>query len=466
MELGRRHVMIAKDRGRGLVLVGFAVAFVATAMTWQAWAQQDATQQYRLPPAAPNRQANTTYQPNVKGKVNVNDINVPGLKPARIPVNPSDPIANVNNQPITRQQLADECLAREGKKVLELLINRTLIDQELHRRKMDVTAAEIDQEIETVARRFGITREGWLRTLDKERGISPFQYARDIIYPAIALRKLSSGRVTVTPSDLKNAFEAQYGEKLRCRMIMVDKSQKAIAIWEQLRQNPGGFEKIAQDQSIDSASRSLGGLVGEPITRHAYPQTLSDAAFYQLVDGDASDHDPTHKPKDGDFTGPIQVGESVWVILRRESIVAAATGLSLKDPQVAAQTRELIYEVKLKEAMADVFRELIKASSIENLLVGSVKLANEEKDPDYGVDDNVKLMSRESGSPADQKAAPTAASPAQQRAKLPPPAALSAEAAKQYEKMNRPLKPGGNATTSSNPNGTGSVTTAPTPPSN
>ena len=73
---------------------------------------------------------------------------MPGLKPARIPVNPGDPIAIVNNQIISRQQLADECLAREGKKVLELLINRTLIDQALRGKKLEITAAEIDQEIE------------------------------------------------------------------------------------------------------------------------------------------------------------------------------------------------------------------------------------------------------------------------------------------------------------------------------
>ena len=54
--------------------------------------------------------------------------------------------------------------------------------------------------------------------------------------------------------------------------------------------------------------------MAQPITRHAYPQTLSDAAFRQLVDGDPSDKDPTHKPQDGVFTGPIQVGEMAWVI--------------------------------------------------------------------------------------------------------------------------------------------------------
>ena len=38
-------------------------------------------------------------------------------------------------------------------------------------------------------------------------------------------------------------------------------------------------------------------------------------------------------------------------------------------------------------------QELIKASAIENQLTGTVKLANEEKHTEYGVQDDVKLMS-------------------------------------------------------------------------
>ena len=202
--------MIAKDRGRGVWLFGFVLAIVMIVAVCPSRAQQNSPSKFKLPPPAPNTKADPQYNVNVK------DIDVPGLKPTptAIPVNPGDPIAIVNGQIISRQQLADECVAKEGKKVLELLIHRTLIDQGLRARKLEVTAAEIDQEIDTVAQRFGINREQWLRTLDKERGISPVQYARDIIYPALALRKLSSGRVQVTPEDMKNAFEAQYGAKL------------------------------------------------------------------------------------------------------------------------------------------------------------------------------------------------------------------------------------------------------------
>jgi parvulin-like peptidyl-prolyl isomerase len=343
-------VIFTKDRGRGLRLCGFTLAAALAGSACPARAQDDADQRFKLPPAAPrNGQGAASATP--KKMVRLDDIDAPALRPTQIPVNPTDPIIIINGQVITRQQLADECVIRKGKEIAELMINRTLIQQALRAKKLEVTAVEIDQEIENVARRFQLSREGWLRTLDKERGISPVQYARDIIYPALALRKLCTGRVTVTPKDMQDAFEAQYAEKIRCRMILVDTQVKAVGIWEKLRENPGGFEKMAVDQSMDTGSRALGGLLGEPITRHAYPQALSDAAFRQLVDGDVEDKDPSHKPKDGSFTGPIQVNEMVWVILRRESLEAKRTDVSLKDERVRKATYEMIYEVKVKETM-------------------------------------------------------------------------------------------------------------------
>ena len=394
--------------------------------------------------AAP--QAEDTPKADTRQPVRLDQLNVPGVQLTAIPVNPGDPIAIVNNQIISRQQLADECVARRGKEILETLINRTLIEQALKSRKQEITAAEIDQEIDNVAHRFGIGREAWLRTLDKERGISPVQYARDIIWPALALRKLCTGRVTVTPKDLSDAFESQYGDKIRCRMIMTDKLAKAQDIWERLKKNPAGFEKIAQDESMDSGSRSLGGQLAEPITRHAYPQTVADSAFLQLVDGDVNDSDPTHKPNNGDFTGPIQAAEAVWVILRRDAVIPAVEGVSLKDERIKKQTYEMIYEVKLKETMGLVFQELVKAAGIENKLVGSVKIANEEQEPDFNTADknNTKLMGNRGagGGTTDDKVARTGASAeaATPRVKLPAPSAVPADAVEQFEKLNRPLK--------------------------
>jgi foldase protein PrsA len=365
---------------------------------------------------------------------------VPGVTPVRLPVNPSDAIALVNNQPITRLQLADECVAKEGKKILETMIHRVLVEQALARQKLSVTAAEIDQEIDSIAQRFGISRDIWLRTLEKERGISPAQYAREIVYPAIALRKLCSNRVQVTQKDMQEAFESQYSEKLRVRMILVNTQNKAMQLWEQLHDNPGGFEAVAKEQSMDPGSKALGGLLGDPITRHAYPRNVSDSAFRELVDGDPRDRDPSHKPKDGDITGVIQAGESAFIILRREELIPAVKNVSLKDEHIRQNTYDMIYQVKLKEAMEKFFEDLVKEAAIENRLTGSVKMANEDLHPEYRVDGDVKLMGRKDGEDAAATRAGGAPGAAARTAKIPQPAALSPEAAKQF----RPLKPGGN----------------------
>ncbi|MFO0909937.1 MAG: parvulin peptidyl-prolyl isomerase [Isosphaeraceae bacterium] len=363
----------------------------------------------------------------------------PQLKLTAIPVNPSDPIAIINGEVITRSQLADECVARKGEEILETLVARKLIEQALRGKKIEVTASEIDQEIENVAQRVaGIGREAWLRTLDKERGISPIQYARDIIYPALALRKLAGPRVQVTETDMQDSFEAQYGDKIRCRMIMVDKLHTATEIWEELRKNPGGFEKLAMERSMDSGSRSIGGLLTEPISRHAYPRTVSDAAFQQLVDGDPKDKDPSHKPKDGDFTGPIQVAEATWVILRRESVIPAQ-GIDRNNPAVKKQVYDMIYEVKLKEAMGAYMIELMQQASIDNKLTGKVKLANEQVD----LDQEVKLMGgRPNATNTNTATTRPAATPSNSgnaaRLKTPPPAALSPDVVKQTEKLTAP----------------------------
>jgi hypothetical protein len=441
--------MIAKDCGRTTTGWVLGLALAGMVATEPALAQQKSRSLFGGSRPAATTKAEETPANDATKPVRLDQIDVPGVKLTAIPVNPTDPIAVVNNQMITRQQLADECVARKGKEILETLINRVLIDQALKSQKLEITAAEIDQEIDNVARRFGIGREAWLRTLDKERGISPVQYARDIIYPALALRKLCAGRVTVTPKDMQDAFDSQYGDKIRCRMIMVDKLPKAQDIWERLRKNPGGFEKIAQDESMDPGSRSLGGQLAEPITRHAYPQNVSDAAFRQLVDGDPADKDPSHKPKNGDFTGPIQAAESVWVILRRDAIIPATEGVSLKNEQVKKQTYEMIYEVKLKETMGMVFQELVRAAAIDNKLVGTVKLANEDQNPDFNSVDprNVKLMKPPGGDDGthDANAVRTGgaegAAGGASKLKVPPPAAASPEVIQQYEKLRKtPLK--------------------------
>jgi len=216
--------MYAKDCMRRALSYVAGIAVACMLSTQIASAQQPRRSLFGSRNAAPQSQ-DASSSPSSDGAqqqpapARLDQMDVPPAQLARIPVNPTDPIAIVNGQVISRQQLADECVARRGKEVLETLINRTLIEQALKRNQQEVTAAEIEQEIENVAQRFGIGRKAWLQTLDKERGISPGQYAREIIYPALALRKLSTGRVTVTEKVSDHLHRHALVEKMLGRRV-------------------------------------------------------------------------------------------------------------------------------------------------------------------------------------------------------------------------------------------------------
>lgn len=335
-----------------------------------------------------------------------------------VPVNPTDPIAVVNGETITRQELADECVARAGEKILADLINRKLIEQAVKASKVHVTQAEVDAEIERQAQSMAkMSREQWLQTLAKERGITPSQYARDIVFPNLALKKMAAPQVQVTKQDLKEAFEANYGERLHIRMIMVNSMQMAKMICEELRRSPGTakFEQIARDRSIDTATRALGGLVADPITRHANPRNVVDKAFAQLVDGDPADK--AHKPKDGAITGPIEVDKNSWVILMREKVVPGNTEARPDDPDIQKNLTSQIIDAKLQERMQTIFNGMYEKAAIDNKLTGQVsngQIKNELTSARGEVDNSVTPSA---GSPQPKAAAarPAAAGGATRR---------------------------------------------------
>ena len=374
--------MISQDRGRKVVQTLMASAFIGVVASQNAPAQlRDLIHPKKAATPPPAAAPAAGEQPH--------------LETVRLPTNTTDPIAIVNGEVITRQQLADECIARKGTEILDTLIARRLIEQEMRKKKLEITAAEIDAEIDRVAEGVGhVSREVWLRTLDKERNISPAAYARDIIYPSLALRKLAEPRVQVTDQDIKDAFEANFGPRLRCRIIMTNDIRKATEIWEELRKNPGGFEKLAQEKSLDSATRSFGGLLPDPIARHANPRNVSDPAFKQLVDGDPNDKNPAHKPKDGDITGPIQVNDDAWLVMKREALAPGKSGTA-DDPQIRNMLSVQMFDVKLKDAMNTIYAELMSSAKIDNQLTGQFKEANEEKTAEYQAAsaENVKLKS-------------------------------------------------------------------------
>jgi hypothetical protein len=67
--------------------------------------------------------------------------------------------ATINGRRITVRQLADECIARYGREMLENEINFKLLSQELKKKRLRVTQAQIDEEVARAAEAYGYVTE-------------------------------------------------------------------------------------------------------------------------------------------------------------------------------------------------------------------------------------------------------------------------------------------------------------------
>src|SRR5215218_5735469 len=151
--------MVAWTRGRKTRAMMVALAGLGAFGGSQATAQLNRFSRSKA--AAPKAAAPAQKDQAPPASFRQSDIPKVGL--TRIPVNPTDPIAMVNGEAITRQQLSDECVARKGEEILDTLIARKLIDMALRANRLEVTAAEIDAEIDNVAHNVAhINRDAWL----------------------------------------------------------------------------------------------------------------------------------------------------------------------------------------------------------------------------------------------------------------------------------------------------------------
>jgi len=186
-------------------------------------------------------------------------------------------VALVNGDEISRNELGRQCLWHFGEEVLESVVNRQLIEQHCQENNVTVTEAQVQAEIERVARSFGLPVDQWLKLLQDDRKIGPKQYAHEIIWPKLALERLAASKLEVTPQELQEAFEMEFGPSVQCRIIVCTDRAKAEQAHAAAVANPDDFGNLAKRLS-DDASASSKGLI-QPIHKHMGDTVIEHAAF-------------------------------------------------------------------------------------------------------------------------------------------------------------------------------------------
>jgi parvulin-like peptidyl-prolyl isomerase len=267
--------------------------------------------------------------------------------------------ALVNGEPIGVERVLDACLERHGRETLEILITRRLIEQALGRERQQVTQADIDSEIARAAEAMGFHKPdgsadvaAWLRRVTADEKLPLRHYVEDIVQPTVALKKLV-GKVPVTQDDLDKAFQATFGPRARCRVVILDSQRRAQEVWQMARENPTAEHvgDLAEKYSVDPTSKTLRGEV-PPIQRYGGQPAIEREAFAL---------------RPGELSGVVQVADR-FMVLFCEGFTDPAP---VKPAEVRDELHADIFEKKQRIEMARYFSHLREAAAIDNFLAGT-----------------------------------------------------------------------------------------------
>lgn len=286
-----------------------------------------------------NAQATRTSSPAANAVAPANQTSSPNI------------VAVVNAHPITRGRLADAAVDRYGVEVLDNLVNRFLILQACNANSITITKDEISGEVQRLAQKFGLTMDSYLKLLQDERGITPNQYSSDIIYPMLALRKLVADKIEVTQEEFNQAFLAEYGEAVKCRLIMKKSRADALTLQAKAKAEPSTFGELAKRHSDDEASASVGGLI-PPIRRNTGDSRLESMAF---------------DLKDGEVSELFQLGDQ-WIFMQAVRRIPATRPSQEAWPAVREAITDRIRDQKMKVAASELFQKLQTEAKVVKVL--------------------------------------------------------------------------------------------------
>ncbi len=190
---------------------------------------------------------------------------------------------------ITRQELGEYLIARQGAERLDLMVAGRIIDLTCQKKGIVVNDAEVDAALAEDLIKMNIPSiKDFVKVLEKNK-TTLYEYKEDVLRPKLALAKLCRGQVQVTEDDIHKGFEAYHGAKVECQMIMWPEQEKNRVFNEtyaKIRDNADEFDRVARSQAASNLA-SVGGHVA-PFGRHTTGNDVLENEAFKLRPGEIS----------------------------------------------------------------------------------------------------------------------------------------------------------------------------------
>jgi hypothetical protein len=246
--------------------------------------------------------------------------------------------------PLTREDLGEYLIARQGADRLELMVNRRIIDLACQKKGIVVTDAEVETALADDLKSMNVPSvKDFVSGVLKRYQKTLYEWKEDVIRPKLALGKLCRDQLKVTEDDLHNAFEAYHGEKVECQMIMWPASEKHHVLTEtyaKIQQSEKEFNLAAKSQASSALAAKEGHV--EPFGRHTTGNDeLENEAF---------------KLQPGEISRVIETPQGL-VVVKCIKLIPAQAGVTLDDKERAKLEKEII-ERKIALEIPKMFKQL------------------------------------------------------------------------------------------------------------
>jgi len=258
-------------------------------------------------------------------------------------------VAEINGNPISRDELAQDCLQLHGQAILERLINKFLILNECSRVGITITEEDVNDEIAKTAAKFNLPVKEYLEMLESERGIDPIQYKSEIVWPTLALRRLAVAELVVSEDEIRIEFERRYGPAVQTRMIACRDLEHAQDVMLRLTEDAESFPTIAKNESMDRATAPYEGLM-YPIRMHAGPIEIENAVF---------------SLEEGQISSAVLSGGQYYIFKCENRFPHQDVMLT---PDLKTYLSDDISDLKLRDTSDEIFQRLQSTATVENIM--------------------------------------------------------------------------------------------------
>jgi foldase protein PrsA len=217
----------------------------------------------------------------------------------------SETVGTLNGEKITKANLYDEMVKKLGTQpgqILDNLMTLKLITLEANKAKVNVTDADISNELQNLKIKNNITTDDQLNQALAQSNMT-IDSLKENIKTNLELRKILEPQIPVTDAELQKYFEtnkASYGtpEQVKASHILLGTQAEADAVLAELKKG-ADFATLASQKSTDPGTKAKGGDLGF-FGKGVMNQQFETAAFAL---------------KKGEMSGVVQSPDGFHIIL-------------------------------------------------------------------------------------------------------------------------------------------------------